>query len=478
MTTLADPPRFLSEAMSAALINEIRSAGKGRARTQISLISNSWADIRWARNQPYVAGDDRNVIVSLTRQLPEGAGSALTNQVDPGSLASAVQWAERMLRLNEQNTVPWFPTIRRPRHQYPATAIWSEGTYSQTPETRSAIAAQLIRGAQQSGMLSTGYIAVNARGTTLSIQEDDVLYAPQTLTECSLTVRDPQGTGSGWAGRSSYDWNRLDAAKLAEVALDKCLRSRNPVAIEPGRYTLIMEPQATFDLFAVIMRTPIPNYMSRAANEWDDDKLLPFKSLRTKTYSIGWKGDTRRIRFTRIGERVLDQRISISYDPLDPDLGVVPFDNQGEPYVPVLWFDQGVLTTLFYDQDYAMNIMRREEACPNSGAFRVHGGTDSVDDMIRTTQRGLLVTRFVNVGLVDGPSMLCTGMTRDGLWLIEGGKVSHPVKNLRFTESPMFAFNNVEQIGPSVPVYTPGLPAVVPAMKVRDFSFTSLVNAV
>jgi predicted Zn-dependent protease len=98
--------------------------------------------------------------------------------------------------------------------------------------------------------------------------------------------------------------------------------------------------------------------------------------------------------------------------------------------------------------------------------------------MIATTKRGLIVTRFWGTSMVDPFSILLTGVTRDGLWLIENGKISKAVKNLRFTESPLFAFNQVDQLGPPVPIFSPRLPAVVPAVKVRDFSFTALVDAI
>jgi predicted Zn-dependent protease len=106
------------------------------------------------------------------------------------------------------------------------------------------------------------------------------------------------------------------------------------------------------------------------------------------------------------------------------------------------------------------------------------GGRSSIDEMIRTTARGLLVTRFSNVHQLDEASVLLTGVTRDGVWLIEHGKITHAVKNLRFTESPLFMLNSLEQLGEPTPVFSPGSPAVVPPLKARDFSFTSLVDAV
>lgn len=463
-----DPPRFLSSATCQALVAQIRALGSGRARTQLSLSSKWRGDVRWARNRLSVAGDWRQNAVSIFRSLPDGTASVTTNQVDPASLHAAVQWAERELRLQEHDIAPWATTLPPEPQAYPRTHIWSDTTYTQSPEARSAIAAQLISGATRVGMLSAGYLAVEARGTTLATEDGRVLYAPQTLVQCSLTVRDPAGTGSGWAGASSYDWTRFDAQKLAEIALDKCLRSRNPVAIEPGRYTLILEPQATFDLAAVIMRTGVPYYMGRELNEGSPSPL-PFRSDRVMEPGV-W--------FTRIGERVLDTRLGLTYEPEDPDLGVIPFAGQGDPYVPVTWFDRGVLRTLSYDRDYARERLHVPEGAPNSGAFRMSGGTDTIAEMIAATKRGLLVTRFWSVKLLDEASMLCTGVTRDGLWLIEHGNITKAVKNLRFTESPMFAFNQVEQLGVPVPVFSPEIPAVVPPMKVRDFSFTSLTDAV
>jgi predicted Zn-dependent protease len=106
------------------------------------------------------------------------------------------------------------------------------------------------------------------------------------------------------------------------------------------------------------------------------------------------------------------------------------------------------------------------------------GGVTTIDEMIATTKRGLLVTRFWDTEIIDKPSVLCSGMTRDGLWLIENGEIRHPIKNFRFTESPLFAFNQVDQLGVPVPVFSPGVPATCPPIKVRDFSFTAMVDAV
>src|SRR5690606_30688850 len=142
-------------------------------------------------------------------------------------------------------------------------------------------------------------------------------------------------------------------------------------------------------------------------------------------------------------------------DPMDPDLGCVPLDWSGEPHVPVKGVENGVLKELEYSRSYAIRQLGQDTALPTSMAVRLHGGTATLDEMIATTKRGIYVTRFNNVQLLDLNSMLLTGNTRDGLWLIENGKITKTIKNFRFTESPLFIFNNLEQLGVAQRVFRP-----------------------
>jgi PmbA/TldA metallopeptidase C-terminal domain len=187
---------------------------------------------------------------------------------------------------------------------------------------------------------------------------------------------------------------------------------------------------------------------------------------------------------SKLGLKVLDERITISHDPADPMLGIFPeFWMQ-----PLTWFDKGVLTNLSFHRDYALQMLNVNAARRPLTGYRMSGGPTSVEEMIRTTTRGLLVSHFSNIRVLDGDSLLSTGLTRDGLWLIEHGKISKAVKNLRFTESPLFAFNSIDQMGEPVPVFRPVknayeenaplTPAIVPPIKSRDFSFTSTIDAI
>jgi predicted Zn-dependent protease len=180
---------------------------------------------------------------------------------------------------------------------------------------------------------------------------------------------------------------------------------------------------------------------------------------------------------SKIGLRVLDQRITISADPADPEAPFVPFAYDTLPYRAVKWIENGVLKDLAYPRIYALSTLNRSDPLNNSGSFRMAGGPTPIEEMIAGTSRGILVTRLTNVHQILPDSLLCGGTTSDGLWLIEGGKVTRSLKNFRFRESPLFAFNNLQAIGTPERILL-DMPAICPPAKIRDFSLTSLADAI
>jgi predicted Zn-dependent protease len=252
------------------------------------------------------------------------------------------------------------------------------------------------------------------------------------------------------------------------------------VAIEPGRYTTILEPQAVHDLTQFLM----PAFVRYVAEKGGGPFALSFD-------------DSLQLWRTKLGLKVVDERITIDYDITDPRMGVPPWDSGSDrtPRGKVTWIERGVLANLSSRRatESVVNLNDHMPVDDNSYSYRMSGGATSMDEMIATTKRGLLVTRFSKTRLLDNQSVLTTGYTRDGLWLVENGKISKSVKNFRYTESPLFMLNNLEQLGQPVPVFRPiespygggrnahenGLTvAIVPPLKVRDFSFTAMIDAV
>ncbi|MBX6333526.1 MAG: hypothetical protein IRY91_16890 [Gemmatimonadaceae bacterium] len=471
---LEDSDRSLSKAECEAIAQRIFGFARGGGETRVEI--GSWwnGELRWARNRVSLASDRRDVRVRIDRLVADrGLGSASTNQLDDVSLEAAVRAAERAALLYggrpRDGAQPPVPDPPRP-----TTAIWSDATYNLSPEVRGELARALIGPAKAKGLLSAGYLEVRAGSqTALSSLRPagpyapwDIPYTAWTQAQCSMTVRDAKGMASGWAGLSSYDWNRIDSHALAARALEKALASRDPVALEPGRYTVILEPQAVADLMELVVASLGREAAESGRGPWALSYDAALQLWRTK-----------------LGLKVMDERITISHDPADPALGILP-----EPWMqPVTWVDKGVLTNLRYDRErYALPHLHENAGVRGMTGYRMSGGETSIDEMIRTTKRGLLVTRFFNIEELDRNSLLATGLTRDGLWLIENGKVSKAVKNFRFTESPLFVLNSIEQLGVPVPVFRPVkspydprlTPAVVPALKARDFSFTSTIDAI
>ena len=175
---------------------------------------------------------------------------------------------------------------------------------------------------------------------------------------------------------------------------------------------------------------------------------------------------------TRLGEQLFDPKVTIYSDPQHPDLPFSPFSGDGLPNKKTVWIDKGVVKTLSYSRYWAQN----KGVAPQAGANRVimEGGNSTIENMIKSTDKGILVTRFWYIRFVDPQTLLLTGLTRDGTFYIENGKIQFPIKNFRFNESPVIMLNNVEELGK--PERTDNM--IVPPMKIRDFTFTSLSDAV
>jgi predicted Zn-dependent protease len=473
--------RVLSREACVEIAERVQRFASGDGLTGVVITSWWNGELRWGRNQATLASDRRSVTIDIERSRigsPQASGTASCNQLDDESLRAAVRAAEWAASLG----VPpgrHALTPERPDHALPETRIWSDATHDLPAAARGEVARAMIEPAAGEGMLSAGYLEVRAQSVArlgtriehrLRAPHTKQLYAAATQAQCSTTVRNRAGNASGWAGGSSYDWSALAPDELAARALEKCRSSVDPVAIEPGRYTVILEPQAVHDLLQ-----PLLAYTDRRSNE-SPSPPYPFYLGPDEVLGIGR---------SKLGLPLIDRRLSITHDPTDPLQGVIPFHGE-DPHRPFTLFENGVLTALSFGRDYGLERLNEERPLPFSGSYRMSGGDTSVEEMIRSTRRGLLVTRLSNVRVLDSGSLLCSGHTRDGLWLIENGRISRPVRNFRFVESSLVALNQVEQIGPAVPVFHPvrqperGLlhSAIVPALKVRDFSFTSSVDAI
>jgi predicted Zn-dependent protease len=340
------------------------------------------------------------------------------------------------------------------------------------PTVRARLVDAITTPAKGAQLQSTGSLEGQAGSVAVANSKGLFAYARQTESVLTTTVRYADGTGSGWGGGAHWDVAKLDAAAMGRTAMEKARASRNPVAIEPGRYTVILEPTAVGNLVQLLLG---------AANARSADEGRSF-------FTKPGGGN-------KIGMKVMDERVTIVSDPMDDDTASAPFTLDGLPAKRVVWIENGVVKNLAYDRYWAQKTGHEPNAGGGGGGFGGGGGgfgggvpggikmlgTDkSLDDLIAETPNGLLVTRFWYIRPVDPRTILFTGLTRDGTFLIENGAISHPVKNFRFNDSPIFLLNNVEAIGPSVRLAgtEQGGDIAMPSLKAHDFNFTSLSDAV
>ena len=419
----------------------------------VGVNSTYQADLRFAANQMSTSGGVMNAQMNVQSTFGKKHAVAVTNDMSDESLRRTVEQSEALAKLSPDD--PENMPALGPQTYLPVNGYF-DSTANLSPADRARAALTALEPARKAGDLkAAGFLIVNAGANAIGNNKELFAYNRATTANYTLTVRTNDGTGSGWAGAERPDWKQLDFPGLAARAIEKARLSRNPVAIEPGRYTVILEPQAVGDLVQLVG-------FALAARNADEGR---------SAFSKQGGGN-------KIGEKLVDSRVTIFSDPQDPELLAQPYDGQGLPLARQVWIENGVLKQLVYSRFWAQKQGKTPTGFPSS--VKMVGGTTSMDDMIKSTPRGVLVTRLWYLRQVDPRTILYTGLTRDGTFLIENGKITKAIKNFRFNESPLFLLNNVEAIGPSVRLggTEAGGPVVMPAIKAKDFNFTSLSDAV
>jgi predicted Zn-dependent protease len=455
----AEPPAqtaasaVLSRQECQRIVERVMSLSRAE-HCDVTINSSFQGNTRFAANQLSTSGGVENAQVGVQSHFGPKHAVVSTNDVSEESLRRVVQQSEALARLAPDDPESMPPL---PAQQYAPVNAYFESTAALSPgdRARAALAALEITRAADSGVEAAGYIVTSASSFAIGNKAGLYAYHRATSANYTLTVRTGDGTGSGWAGADERDWTRLDFRAVAARAIEKARLSRSPVAVEPGRYTVIMEPQAVGDLVQV-MAFAID---ARAADEGRSAFASPNGG-------------------TKIGERVVDPRITISSDPADPDLLGAPFDGQGLPLGRQLWIENGVLRQLVYSRFWARRQNRQPTGFPTT--IKLQGGDQSVEQLVASTDRGLLVTRLWYLRQVDPRTILYTGLTRDGTFLVEGGRITRAVRNFRFNDSPLFMLNNLEALGRTQRLAgtEAGGNIVMPSLKAREFNFTSLSEAV
>ena len=405
--------------------------------------------------------------VGVTVRVGQKSGNASTRELDDESLKAMVDEAmDAAQKARDNPNLP--PLVKGPQNYVPVDAV-QQATADFSPGERAAWVKQSVDICEKKGVLGAGYIPKAYQTNCLANSEGLFAYYQYAEAGFILTCRMPSGSGSGWSGiTGAKDLAQIDVKQLTEVAADKALKSQKPRAIEPGRYTTILEPRPAARLLSTMMG---------AFNAGGGFGGGGFNFGGLGRPFVGADGKP------KIGQKLFSDAFTLKSDIGNPILRQTPILADGQAAQPVTWVEKGVLKNIYYDPVTA----RREKVAPTPAtpnmSLALEGGSQTLDEMIKSTRRGLIVTFFWYIRPVDTVTLLQTGMTRDGLFLIENGEIAGPVQNFRWNMSPLVAFANISAVGKAVPIHTgeaydgPGT-ALVPPIRVEDFYMTSVSPAV
>jgi PmbA protein len=424
---------------------------------------------RFANNTIHQNVEEENYVVSLRAVIGRRTARATTNKLDDDSLRRAVESAEAMteVQADDPDLLPLAPasmTDGMPTERY------FENAAALTPEDRAQAVESVVNIAKKNGLTTAGIFSCSRSAEAIMNSRGLSTFHAQTSSEISITML--AGDSSGWQKANSPDVRNLDPVALAEIAARKARDSASPREVQPGKYTVILEPAAVLDLVG---------YM-----------FFDFGGLAIL--------DQRSFLTNRVGTKLFGENITVDDNVYHPLQSGAPFDGEGVHRRPVRLIENGVVRNLVYARATAEKMKKSEHAsqvgriAPTGHGFPLpneigeaptnivfDAGPEparrSVEQMIASTDRGILVTRCWYIREVDPYEKILTGMTRDGTFYIENGQLRQGLRNFRFNQSLIHMLNNVSEMG--LPVRASGeesFDMVVPPMKVRDFNFTEVTK--
>jgi len=436
---------ILSKEEAQAILKKVIGFSKADF-CEVGLNGSDGGNIRYARNAVSTAGQISTMSLGVSSTFGKKTGSATINEFDDASLQKVVKRAEELAMLAPEN--PEFMPLLGPQ-TFAESNTFNAKTAAMTPDTRAEMVGKSLSVSKAAGLDAAGFLENSTRFNAIMNSKGLFAYNKGTDVSFSVTVRNKQGTGSGYVEQSFNDLDKMDTLALSKIASSKANGSAGAKAIEPGKYTVILEPLAASDILSNMFR----GFDARSADEG--------RSFMSK------KGGG-----TRLGEQLFSENVNIYSDPMNTEIPSATWNGDGLPVKRTQWVEKGIVKNLSYSRYWA--AQKNVQPIPFSRSVIIEGGTQSLEDLIKSTEKGILVTRFWYIRSVDPQTLLLTGLTRDGTFYIENGEIKFPIKNFRFNESPVIMLNNVEALGK--PVRTGS--GLIPPMKIRDFTFTSLSDAI
>lgn len=452
---------LLDEKEARSLTSKLLSHVKADDAT-VGVTSETYSHLRFAANAFATSGrrENRTASVTVWMKGKDGMqrGAATTNEFDDASLKRAVEEAESLARISPLDR-EYLPTL--PAQTYKPTSGFVEASANISVQDRARRISEIIEACEKAGVVGAGFHQARGQAGASATKNGNFGFERSSLVSLSMTSRTRDGSSSGYFLRNHFDVARLDTERIARESIRRALEGRDARTVEPGNYPVILEPQAVADLLSGFAF----GFDARSAEEGRSPYSLP-----------GGK--------TRLGEKFFDERLSVYSDPWSAELPGSMSAQAGLPAQKIYLVRGGTVENLVYSRFWAQRGEQPRQPTPGpvNTIIETSGPTVPVEEMIKQTPRGLLISRFWYIRSIDPRTNSLTGLTRDGVWFIEEGRIKHAVKNLRFNQSiiRMLAPGNVEMIGPSERVSSSEgqNAALLPALKLKSFTFTSQSEAV
>jgi predicted Zn-dependent protease len=429
-------------------------------QTEVVIFDFDSALTRYANNYIHQNVQESNTGVHIRVAFGKKIGSSYTNSTEPDKVREALRWAETIARCQADN--PYFSELPEIKPSlYKKVNAYDKRTAQLPPDKRAEAVREIIDIAKKNKL--TCYGSVSNGSATIIIGNSKGRFAHRQTSDifCNIVMATDNSTGYVQSGAKSID--EIDFSKLAKMAAEKALKSKDPIELSPGKYTAIFEPLAVSDILSYLCYYAFNGKIYEEGRSFISGKLLT---------------------------KIVDERITIIDDPFYAKGFPYSFDFEGVPKKKLVLIEKGIAKNVVYDTITA-NMGKKKSTghalmYPNPfGPVPLHivmkGGNSSIEEMIANTKKGILITRLHYTNVIDPYKLIFTGMTRNGTFLIEDGVVTKGIKNLRFTENIFDALNRIEAISrrTELVVDEPGYGArmphgmVVPALKIRDFTFTS-----
>ncbi|MEZ5308765.1 MAG: TldD/PmbA family protein [Pyrinomonadaceae bacterium] len=418
---------------------------------EVSVRDNRSSNLRFANNQLLTSGSIDERSASVTVWEKGRSGSSSTTDLSDAGLKQMVRAAQDMAKISPVDR-EYLPTLGP--QKYVETPSYAAASENVSLRNRAKSVGNVLDLSQKAGTITAGFHESEASATGFRSKNGNFGFEKESYASLSVTARTSDGRSSGYYERGNNDASKIDIQEIARSAIRKAVEGRDAKSLDPGIYAVVLEPQAVGDLIGNLGF----QFDARRAEEGRS----PFSATGGKT---------------RLGEKVFDSKLDIYSDPWDPE---VPASGIGPGRLPAKRVDLikgGELKNLVYSRFWASKKEVEPTHGPSNLIMRSNKGVTKTSEMISATKRGLLISRFWYIRATDPRTASFTGLTRDGVWLIENGKISSPVNNFRFNQSvmKMLSEGNVDAIGSPERI---GRNSLLPALLLKEFNFTSVSQAV